>query len=236
MDMNYNVNLEDFQGPMDLLLDLIKKNNLDIYNINLSLITDQYLNHIKEMEKIDLSISSDYLVIAAELIGIKSKKLLPNYQTEEEESFISRVIEYKCYKDICEQFKELSCKRNACFSKKPSDISKYKENIKIDEQISEAELMDALYRFLERKEAEKPLEGRVAKKDYSISQRIAEISKILEKNGKISFFELFEESSRSFIIITFLAILEMSNKLMIELTQKNNYEQIYLVRRGHLHD
>ncbi len=229
--MEYNVAVDEFQGPMDLLLDLIKKNNLDIWNINLSLITDQYLQYLKKMEEINLNVSGEYLVIAAELIGFKSRKLLPNQEEEsvEEQEFIRKVIDYKQYKEITEQFKELSIKRSEFFSKKASDINIYKEEHQITEQISEDELLDALYQFLKRKEDEKPLQTRVTKKEYSIQKRSEEIIEILNGKNKISFFELFETYHKPHIIITFLAILEMSRQLIIELTQEQN--NIYLIKK-----
>ncbi len=229
--MKYNVELTEFQGPLDLLLDLIKKNNLNIYDINLSLLTEQYLAYLKQLEAINLNVSSEYLVIASELISIKSRKLLPNYEQEEEEEFISRVLEYKLYKEICEHFRELETKRSRQFSKPASNLEQFKSESKSEEQISEDELIDAFYRFFERQQNIKPLTAQVTKKEYSITKRTNEILTLLEDKQKISFFELFTENNKPFIIITFLTVLEMSKQSLIELVQKNQHQQIYLIKK-----
>lgn len=232
--MNYNVNLEEFQGPMDLLLELIKKNNLDIYNINISLITEEYLKEIKKMEKVNLNISGDYLVLAAELLKIKGLKLLPN-QTEEteqeEQEFINRVVEYKLYKEITDKFKDLNLERSHYYSKPPSDISQYKKENDYEERITEEDLIIAFKEFLKRKQDESPLEGRVTTKEYSISRRTDEIITILKETGKINFFQLFEKQNKPFVIVTFLAILDMTRNKIIKIDQGDNGD-IFLVRRS----
>ncbi len=229
--MEYNVDLEEFQGPLDLLLDLIKKNNLDIFNIDLTFLTEQYLLKLTEMGKVNLNGSGEYLVIAAELINLKSKKLLPNHQIEDEEeqTFINRVLEYKVYRDLGEQFKELTDKRNQMFSKTISDMSCYKVENKLDEKIKVDLLYEAFINFLKRKEEEKPIIARVIKKEYSISKRMKEIKEILKKNKKINFYDLFKEYDKPFIIVTFVTILEMVKNGMIEII--GTKEEFYLLSK-----
>lgn len=229
--MEYNVDLEEFQGPLDLLLDLIKKNNLDIFNIDLTFLTEQYLLKLNEMEKVNLNGSGEYLVIAAELINLKSKKLLPTHQIEDEEeqTFINRVLEYKIYRDLGEHFKELTDRRNQMFSKTISDMSCYKVENKLDEKIKIDVLYESFLNFLKRKEDEKPISARVVKKEYSVSKRMKEIKEILKKKKKIRFFDLFEEYHKPYIIVTFVTVLEMVKNGMIEI--KGNKDEFYLLSK-----
>lgn len=231
--MEYNVELEEFQGPMDLLLELIKKNDLDILNIDLTLITDQYLHHINEMEKINLNVSAEYLVVAAELISIKGRKLVPNHQDgdDEEQEFINRVIEYKNYRDASEHFACLVEQRNCYFSKEPSDISIYKEEIVFSEKISEQALIDAFVCFLKQKESEGPITAKVVKKEYSIAKRMKEIEDVLNLKKKINFLDLFEDYNKPYIVVTFVTILEMSKKGLLEIVQNINQKDIFLVKK-----
>ena len=135
--MDYVVTLPQFDGPLDLLLHLIKEQNIDICELNIEVITKQYLEYIHKMEEMNLDIASSYLVMAAELIEIKSRILLPgNKENEEEiedpkEELINRLIEYKRYKELTEEFKQLEEQRNEIFTKLPSYSDIDDENIHI---------------------------------------------------------------------------------------------------------
>ncbi len=230
--MRYNVQLEEFQGPMEVLLDLIRKNSLNVWDVNLSVVTDQYLQYIRKMEQINLNISSEYLVVAADLINIKSKRLLPNQVdiSEEEEELLHRIIEYKQYKEATDKFRLLNEERLKNYSKASSDMSCYKKENHQRDNISIDELMDAFAQFLTRKEEEKPLSASIVKKEYSIGKRKEEIMKLLIDNKKLQFNDLFAEYNRPYIIITFLTILEMSQKSLIEIIQNDN-KQIFLLKK-----
>ena len=183
------------------------------------------------MKQVNLNISSEYLIIASELISIKTRKLLPTHQDvdEQEEEFINRVLEYKAYREMSDELNILIEQRNLCFSKMPSDISCYKEEKYLDEKINQTDLLSALIDFLKRREEEKPISARVMKKEYSVSKRIEEISSILRKKPKIKFFELFEKYDKPFVIVTFITILEMTKDGLIEVVQKNN--DIFIIKK-----
>ena len=128
--MEYEVKIDAFEGPLDLLLHLIKESKVDIWDIKIVEITDQYLNYIKSMEKLNLNIASDYLVMASELMEMKSKLLLPRTKLEEEEEeedprekLIQRLIEYQKYKDMTKNFKELEENRREFYTKSPESFS-----------------------------------------------------------------------------------------------------------------
>lgn len=235
--MEYKVTIEAFEGPMDLLLSLIKKNDIDIYNVSIFEITEKYLEYIKEMEKLNLNISSDYLVMAAELLEIKSHMLLPKREKEgdnPEEELITKLLVYKHFKDVSEKLRELEKERNLMYSKEMSDISIYKDEIIIeeDENISLDDLTKAFANFLLRKEIEKPLNTTITSKEYSVSERSSEIKKILSQKGKIEFSELFEVLKKDYVVVTFLSILDLAKTNEISIVQENNFEKIFLVKKG----
>ena len=131
--MQYNFVINDFEGPLDLLLHLIKTSKMDIYDLSIEEITKQYLDFIKSMKELNLDIASEYLVMASELIEIKSKLLLPNnkdldedeYEEDPREALINRLLEYKKYKDMIDTFKELESSRKDIFTKEPINLSNY---------------------------------------------------------------------------------------------------------------
>ena len=235
--MQYKFVINDFEGPLDLLLHLIKNDEVDIYDISIEKITEQYLSFIKSMEEMNLNIASEYLVMAAELLEIKSKLLLPNkkdldddeYEEDPRENLINRLIEYKKYKDMIDTFKYLENERKDIFTKEPINLNEYidveKEN---NGDITLDDLISALNNFLKRKEEEKPLQTKITKKELSVTQRTGEIRNIIRKNKKISFFDLFEIVTREYIVVTFLSILEMAKHGEIVITQKNNFNNIII--------
>ena len=231
--MDYKIMIDEFEGPMDLLLHLIKKENIDIIDISIEKITKQYLDYIEQMENLNLDIASEYLIMATELLEIKSAKLLPKYEEEEEEdletNFINRLIEYKQYKEVTEQFKELEETRKEIYTKIPDSLSEYKEDSKIDlGDTTIDDLVNAFSKFLNRKEMEKPLNTKITAKEYNIDERSYEIKNILKKNKKVNFKELFDVYRRDYVVITFLSILSMAKKQEIDIKQDNNFKDIYI--------
>ncbi len=240
--MDYKIMIDEFEGPMDLLLHLIKKDNIDIIDISIEKITKQYLDYIEEMENLNLDIASEYLIIAAELLEIKSSKLLPKQENDEveedlEANFINRLIEYKQYKEITQQFKELEENRKEVYTKIPDSLNEYKQNSTIDlGDTTIADLISAMNNFLSRKELEKPLNTKITTKEYNIDERSYEIRKILKKNKKMNFKELFDVYRKDYIVVTFLAILSMAKKQEIEIKQDNNFNDIYLSLKENGHE
>ena len=195
--MELNFVIDDFEGPLDLLLHLIKESKMDIMNIEIETITKQYLDFLDEQKKLDLEIASSYLVMASELLEIKSRLLLPKQTLENDEEeidpreeLINRLLEYQAYKDITEALKEKESLRKEIYTKALENIKKYlDQDVKIDNDISLDDLMEALKKYLVRKEEEKPLHTSVTTKEISISSRRNNIKKILKSKKKVSFFD-----------------------------------------------
>ena len=236
--------LDNFEGPMDLLLHLVRQTKLDIYEVNISKIIEQYLDYINKMKELNIDIASEYLVMASDLIHIKSKKLVnDDEEIDDEETSITseedlknKLIEYQKYKNISEAFKELEAKRQDYFTKLPESLNEYKnDDTKLSTDISLTELIDAFLRFKEREKYLKPLSTSVTKKELSVSKRISYIRNKLKQKKQIKFFDLFEEYSKDYIIVTFLSILDMSKNKEIEIIQKHNFEDI-LIKAGDLHE
>lgn len=239
--MDYKVSLDNFEGPMDLLLHLIKKDNMDIMDINIEEITNQYLEYIESAQNLNLDISSEYLVLAAELIEIKSSSLLPKHEVEEDEyeedpreNLIKRLIEYKKYKEITPNFKELEEMRKELYTKIPSDLKEYQNNEEIINygDLSMDLLMEAFKKFLDRKQDEKPLNTKITKKEYSVSARSREIKDILKLKKNVEFEELFEIVTRDYVVVTFLSILSLAKKGEIDIKQDDNFSKIMLSLKG----
>lgn len=231
--MEYKVTIDKFEGPLDLLLHLIKKSNINITDINIVDITKQYLEYIKEMEELNLDIASEYLTMAAELIEMKSKILLPQQEEDVEDdrqNLINRLIDYEQYKQVIEKFKTLELDRRDEFTKVPEDLKKYDcvSETHLNKDITLNDLLDAFSIFLQKKEKEKPLNTKITTKEYSVTKRSEEIKEILNKKKKITFNELFKEYNKSYIVVTFLAILNLSKKENIKLKQENNFKEIYI--------
>lgn len=232
--MDYEVKIDAFEGPLDLLLHLIKESKVDIWDIEIVDITTQYLGYIKKMESLNLNIASEYIVMASELIEMKSKLLLPRHKDVEEEEeedprevLIQRLIEYQQYKDVTSKFKELSEVRQEVYTKIPESLKEYQEDgIVMNSDVTLDDLMTAFEKFLKRKDAEKPLSTTVTKKEISVEERRKSIRGILQIKKKVDFFELFDTVTKEYIVVTFLAILEMARKSELLIRQENNFEQI----------
>lgn len=234
--MDYKVILDDFEGPLDLLLHLIKQSNINIYDISIDVITKQYMDYINQMEELNLNVASEYLIMAAELIEIKSSSLLPrkevtddDYEEDKREKLISRLIEYEQYKKITETFKELENSRKEVYTKLPGDLEPFKNNDKvISEHLDLNILLDAFNEFLKRREEDKPLNTKIASKEYSVEKRNKEIKDLLKIKKEINFYELFDINSKDYIVVTFLSILDLAKKQEIEIIQEKNFNNIIL--------
>lgn len=232
--MDYEVRIDAFEGPLDLLLHLIKESKVDIWDIKIVDITDQYLNYIQSMESLNLNIASEYLVMASELMEMKSKMLLPRYHEESEEEeidpreqLIHKLIEYQKYKEMTKNFKELEEVRHEFYTKAPESLKEYvDEGTVIGSDVTLDDLMKAFEKFLQRKKFDKPLSTTVTKKEITVEERRTSIRNILQKKKKVDFFELFEEVTKEYIVVTFLAVLEMAKKQELIIYQENNFDNI----------
>lgn len=232
--MDYKVKIDAFEGPLDLLLHLVKESKVDIWDIKIVDITDQYLDYIKSMQDLNLDVASEYLVMASELIEMKSKMLLPREQNDEEieeddprEVLIQRLVEYQKYKDMTKNFKEMESLRHEFYTKAPESLKEYvEENTVISNDVTLDDLMLAFEKFLERKQAEKPLSTTVTKKEITVEERRKSIHNILKEKKKANFFELFEVINKPYVVVTFLAILEMAKKKELVIYQENDFDNI----------
>lgn len=232
--MNYKVTIEQFEGPLDLLLHLIKEDNIDIYDIKIEVITTQYLNYIKKMKDLNLSVASEYLVMASELIEMKSKMLLPKkkeetideYVEDPREVLIERLLAYKQYKEITSEFKDLEKTRKLIITKEPVNLSYYAKEEGNRENLSINDLLEAFNELLKRKELDKPIATKITKKELSVKEKIQSIKNILKLRKKINFEDLFDVSTKEEVIISFLSILEMVKKDEIVINQDNNFNSI----------
>lgn len=232
--MHYVTKINEFEGPLDLLLHLIKKSNIDIYDISLSDITDQYLEYIHQMKELNLDIASEYLVMATELLEYKSRSLLPKKiedDKEEEdpkEELIKRLVDYKKYKEITSEFKKLEDIRSEIYTKTPSNINEYDEKVINNSGLSVNDLISAFKKFIDRKEYEKPLNTKITTKELSVSDRIIKIKEILKTKNEVNFIDLFDKLTKEYVVVTFLSILEMSKNKEIEIKQDNNFGNIII--------
>ena len=233
--MNVEFKINDFEGPLDLLLHLIKESKMDIMNIEIEEITKQYMSYLESQEKMNLEIASEYLVLASELIEIKSKLLLPNIKNdnnEEEdvdprEELVNRLLEYQAYKEITKVLQEKEELRREIYTKSPENIKNYVSEVtEITSDVTLDDLVEAFKRYLERKRDNKPLNTKITVKEITVSSRRYEIKKLLRVKGRVSFEELFPVVSREYVVATFLAILEMAKSKELIITQNDTFDDI----------
>ena len=232
--MELDLKINEFEGPLDLLLHLIKENKMDIFDIKIEEITEQYLSYIRKQESMNLEIDSEYLVLASELIEIKSKLLLPHEKEviDEEESdpreeLMNRLLEYQAYKEITKTLKEKELIRQEIYTKAPSSLKEYVDSdtdIKMDVTLDD--LVDAFQKFLERKKESKPLTTKVTENEITVSSRRSDIKMLLSKGKKVSFFKLFPVYTKEYVVATFLAVLEMVKNKEIIITQNDTFDDI----------
>ena len=232
--MELDLKINEFEGPLDLLLHLIKETKMDIFDIKIEEITEQYLSYIEKQESMNLEIDSEYLVLASELIEIKSKLLLPHEKEviDEEESdpreeLMNRLLEYQAYKEITKTLKEKELIRQEIYTKAPSSLKEYVDSdtdIKMDVTLDD--LVDAFQKFLERKKESKPLTTKVTENEITVSSRRSDIKMLLSKGKKISFFKLFPVYTKEYVVATFLAVLEMVKNKEIIITQNDTFDDI----------
>ena len=240
--MDYKFCINDFEGPLDLLLHLVKTAKIDIYEIDIKIIIDEYLTFIEEQKNKNIDIASSYLVMAAELIHLKSKMLVNDDSSDEanneefhidsEEDLRRKIAEYEKYKEITNSLEDMMHKRNNFYTKSPMKLDEIVDSSEIKfEGISVDLLLEALKKFKERERLVKPLNTKITRREYSIEKRIDDIRKILKVRDKIEFLDLFQDNNRDFLIVTFLSVLTMSKNSEIILSQEDNFKPIIIERR-----
>lgn len=241
--IRYETKIDAFEGPLDLLLHLIKEAKVDIHEIKISEITEQYLLYIQAMEHLHLEIASEYLVMAANLMLIKSKKLLPKeeieledaYEEDPEAELLRRLIEYQMYKASLDEFRKLEEARGQFYTKPAIDFSEYLEGrMELDVNYDTSELILAFEKLLRRQKLETPIPTTIVAEKVTVSDRIHSIKNTLTFRKRVKFSELFERHDKEYVVVTFLAMLEMAKSGEIILLQGDPEEEIEVVEKGWL--
>ena len=248
--MQYNVKIDAFEGPLDLLLHLINHLEIDIYDIPVAAVTEQYLIYIHTMKELELDVASEYLVMAATLLAIKSKMLLPVHREvdfDEEitlemdedprEELVERLIEYRKYKEVAGDLKALEAERGLLYTKPPSDLSNYAKDFEAERKptkdVSLYDMLSALQKLLRRKKLQKPLLTKITRQEIPIEQRMKEIIFDLKKTkSRTRFFDLFSVPNKGHIVVTFLAVLELMKQNEILVEQDTNFAEIFVSAVG----
>ena len=202
-------------------------------DIEIEKITDQYMNYLDLQEKMNLEIASEYLVMASELIELKSKLLLPNPKNEEgeeedpREELVNRLLEYQAYKEITKVLQDKENLRKEIYTKAPENIRNYvEEDVSITTDVTLDDLVEAFKKYLERKKETKPLQTKITVNEVTVSSRRHDIKNLLRMKKRVSFFELFPVVSKEYVIATFLAVLEMAKSHELTITQDGTFDDI----------
>lgn len=236
MDELYQIKLPVFEGPLDLLLHLIKENKVDIYDIPISLITHQYLEYLEMMKELDLEIAGDFLVMAATLIQIKSRMLLPPEEEAAAEELsdprlelVQRLLEYQAYKDAAGILREHEDEALNYYSRTPVEIEEGADD-QSELYLFDVNLFDLLGAFRKILDTT-PIEIRtITKETLTVKDRMLHIAELLEQTETVRFEELFQDSiTRVQLIVTFLALLEVLRLGLARVYQEQDFGQIWVI-------
>lgn len=232
----YKFKLQNFDGPLDLLLHLIQVAKVDIRDIFISQITEQYMQYMDDIENIDVDKAAEFISMAATLLEIKSKKLLPkpveeNLEEDPEQRLIRQIEEYKLFKDATEKLKEIE-DVNRLYKQPDDSVGDYR--YELPDKLDLAILTQAFYKLLQRQtiKAQEITERKIVKDRFTVAQKISQIKDDLITKNHFKFNELFEDDySKSEIINTFLAILELLKGQFITATQTATYGEIEIFKK-----
>ncbi len=236
----YKVRLTNFEGPLDLLLFFIKRDELDIYDIPIAYIAKEFLDYIHLMQQLDLDVVGEFIVVAATLMQIKVRMLLPHEETDEEEEdpraeLVRRLLEYKRYKEMAVemQSKEMAARKlhfRKFFESDPREMDTDED----EDLLKDMTLFDLIRAFkfaidnIPKKQVHE-----VEKLNVSVDEQLTYIQKILEEHGEISFLSLVTSMTEKIrIIVTFIALLEMIKQRFVTVHQSNSYDDILIVKRN----
>ncbi len=233
-DISYRVSLESFEGPLDLLLHLIKKNDIDIYDIPIALVLEQYLGYVEEAKELDIDLAGDFLLVAAELILIKSRLLMPCDEEGEgeegpdpREELVRRLIEYQRYKEAGEKLITRPMLGKDVFKRGIT------ENPPEEEESLECDMTALLLAFqdvLKRLPADKAYE--IQQESFSVQDKILELTERLKIERELKFQDLFAmDKGKGEVIVTFLGLLEMAKLRMILIRQGSSFDEIFVSSR-----
>ena len=243
--MELEVRLQAFEGPLDLLLHLIEKNKVDIYDIPIVEITEQYLDYVSKMPKDDLDLASEFLVMAATLIDIKSRMLLPKEIDENGEEIdpraelVEKLIEYKMYKYAAVELRDMQVYAGKSMYKQPTvpeEVSKYEPPVNLDSLLADVDLnkLNDIFQMVLKRQVDKidPVRskfGKIEMEEVSLPDKISYVSTTVKKRKKCKFKQLLEEAhSKVEVIVSFLAILELIKVGEIEVRQDATFGEIYI--------
>jgi len=243
LNQAYEVKLATFEGPLDLLLHLINQYEIDIYDIPVAEMTKQYMHYIQTMEELELNIASEYLVMAATLLAIKSHMLLPKqkiiddideYVEDPREELMERLIEYRKYKEAAEVLKDKEFEANQTFTRPPINFpdAELKTPV-VKGDLSIYDMLEALNKMFVRKEWDQPLGTKVTRVEVSMAETMQSILTIVghAKNG-VSFDALFTHPTRSHIVVTFISLLELMKNNDVYCKQEGNFSALYVYTRS----
>ena len=247
--MGIPVKLEVFEGPLDLLVHLIDKNKIDTYDIPIVEITNQYMEYIKNMQREDLNIMSEFLVMAATLLDIKCRMLLPKEVTEEGEEedpraeLVEQLLQYKMYKYMAYELKDRQVDSDMIMYRSPhipDEVRRYEEPVNLDQLLDGLTLgkLSAVFQEVLKRQHDKidPVRsrfGRIEKEEVSLSDKFSYIHHYMKDHSRFSFLQLLEEQhSKMHVVVTFLAILEMMKLGEIHVEQEENCGEIMIERTG----
>ena len=229
--MEFKVTIDQFEGPLDLMLHLIKENKLDLFDLDMNVLASQYIDYIQKMEEIHLEIASEYLEELASLVEYKSRKLLPrndvevtqDYEEDQRDKLVNRLLEYQRYKEASEFLKEEFDRRQKLYTRpQASIVSSWQSQPVLDslEKQSPYDLLKAMNRVVSRMAILKPYQTKVTIKELSVEQRVEQVKQILEKQtDKISFEQLcLDCSNLHMVIVTFLSLLDLIHQRIITFT------------------
>lgn len=245
MAVSISYKLEKFEGPLDLLLHLIEKNKVDIYDIPIVEITQQYLDYVSRMDREDLNIVSDFLVMAATLLDIKSKLLLPvevNEEGEEEDpraELVARLLEYKRYKMMAQELADLEETAQGLLFKAPTvpkEVAKYEPPVDLDNLLDGLTLarLQRIFESVMKRQQDKvdPIRssfGTIKKEPVSLENKILDVMGYARKHRSFSFRQMLErQCDKLEVVVTFLAILELMKMGKIQLTQEHIFDDMYI--------
>ncbi len=237
------VKLQVFEGPLDLLLHLIEKNKIDIYDIPIVEITEQYMDYIREMERQDLNVVSEFLVMAATLISIKAKMLLPpeiNEEGEEEdprEELVQQLLEYKMYKYMSYELMDRQVDADRILYKQPTlpeEVKNYRQPVDLDQLVKDVDLkkLREIFEDMMRRQADKidPIRskfGTIEKEEISLDEKMDYVEDFAKKNRRFSFRKLLKkQKSKTELIVTFLSVLELMKSGKIHIRQERLFDDI----------
>ncbi len=231
----YAIKIENFEGPLDLLCHLIEINKMNIYDIHLNEITDQYIQYLNQMEEMNLEIASEFVVMASTLLYLKSKKLLPKQEEEEEElteeELIRRIIEYKKFKEISKVLKQNYMQNGNRYYKNQENIELPKQ--KLEKDYDNTVIPNIYSELIERNRAKinqnaKNIEKIALVENYTVASKVKEMFKVLVKQKRFVFNKLFSlnKHNRQEVVTAFSGLLEMSRRKKVETTQKELFGDI----------